>query len=51
MPTREMPIMVLGLSPIEGFATVRPEAALVTETAGVSTPSAIVNPVANRHYE
>lgn len=34
-----------------GFTTTRPPAALVTETAGVSTPSAMVNPVANRHFE
>jgi len=47
IPTREMPVMLLAR---EGFATARPAAALVTETAGVSTPSAIVNPVAKRHF-
>ena len=45
-PTREIPVT---LPEREGFATARPEAALVTETAGVSTPSAMVNPVAKRH--
>lgn len=44
--TRETPVTLLMR---EGFATARPEAALVTETAGVSTPSAMVNPVAKRH--
>lgn len=48
MPTKEMPVI---LSAAEGFATAIPAAALVTETAGVSTPSAIVNPVAKRHFE
>jgi hypothetical protein len=32
----------------EGFATAMPPTALVTETAGVKTPSAIVNPVPRR---
>ena len=48
IPTREIPVMSFAK---EGFATARPAAALVTETAGVSTPSAIVNPVAKRHFE
>ena len=48
IPTREIPVMSFAT---EGFATARPAAALVTETAGVSTPSAIVNPVAKRHFE
>ena len=48
MPTREMPVI---LSAAEGLATAIPAAALVTETAGVSIPSAIVNPVAKRHFE
>jgi len=34
---------------IEGLATPIPETALVTETAGVRIPSAIVKDVANRH--
>lgn len=46
--TKEMPVT---LSAVEGFATAIPAAALVTETAGVSMPSAIVNPVAKRHFE
>jgi len=46
--TREIPVMSLA---VEGFATAIPAAALVTETAGVSTPSAMVNPVAKRHFE
>jgi hypothetical protein len=45
--TREIPVTLLER---EGLATARPEAALDTETAGVSTPSAIVNPVAKRHW-
>ena len=35
---------------IEGLATPIPDTALVTETAGVRIPSAIVRDVAKRHY-
>ena len=35
---------------IEGWATPIPDTALVTETAGVRIPSAIVSDVAKRHY-
>jgi hypothetical protein len=48
IPTREIPVMSLARL---GFTTAIPAAALVTETAGVRTPSAIVNPVAKRHFE
>lgn len=44
--TREMPVT---LPAVEGFETAIPAAALVTDTAGVRIPSAIVNPVAKRH--
>lgn len=44
--TKEIPVI---LPETEGFATAIPAAALVTETAGVRIPSAIVNPVAKRH--
>lgn len=44
--TRAIPVTSLM---VEGFATAMPEAALVTDTAGVSMPSAMVNPVAKRH--
>ena len=45
--TNAIPVTVL--LAIEGFATAIPAAALVNDTAGVSIPSAIVNPVAKRH--
>jgi hypothetical protein len=35
----------------EGLATAIPATALVTETAGVRMPSAIVSEVAKRHYK
>jgi hypothetical protein len=47
IPTRAVPVTVLAT---EGFAMATPEAALVTETAGVSMPSAMVNPVVKRHW-
>jgi hypothetical protein len=47
--TREIPT-ISSAAPREGFATAIPPAALVTETAGVRTPSAMVSPVAKRHW-
>lgn len=36
--------------PTEGLATAIPLTALVTETAGVKIPSAMVNAVPNKHW-